>query len=159
MTLWWVIFKPWIISFQTVLTLYCESESLSVASEIYTNYIIRLVLIPYTETDKQGVWIVLPLVQVTNRICFDTLGLLITLVIVEIIGRKLTMASEFLVTMICFLLLFICASQWVMLIYPVNKSCILYKPNLMAFHLSICIMQRAVTWVPRVLYLNTSIGE
>ena len=125
--------------------------SIHLVSEIYTYN--TLGINPYTETDNQRVWIiiVLPLVQVTSYMCFDSLGLLITLVIVEIIGRKMTMASEFLVTMICFLLLFICASQWVMLIQLIQY--------VMAFHLSICIMQRTVTWVPRILYLNASTSE
>lgn len=38
-------------------------------------------------------------------------GLLITVIIIEIIGRKITMAIEFMVSMLAFLLLFICASD------------------------------------------------
>ena len=44
-------------------------------------------------------------------------GLLITLVIIELIGRKITMAAEFVACMVGFLLLFICASDIVLALF------------------------------------------
>jgi hypothetical protein len=42
---------------------------------------------------------------------FISAGLIVTVIIIEVIGRKKTMALEFAITLVGFLLLFVCSTQ------------------------------------------------
>lgn len=79
-------------------------------------------------------------------------GLLVTVVIIELLGRKLTMAVQFLACMIGFLLLFMCTSEIVLILFlfliractsSVFQAIYVYTPevyptNTRAFGMGIC---------------------
>ena len=75
-----------------------------------------LVLIIYRVLSKLELgWTILTVLlyrnsELTLQIFFN-LGLLVTVLVIEVIGRKLTIASEFLLTMVGFMLLFICSTK------------------------------------------------